>query len=122
MDLSSLASEHGVGVLSGVLGTMLAKEMVGRFLRRSEQLENKAAEASRDAETKRDELISLVLTEVKGLHVTIAQALVRLDSHLVTINETKEKVESHGIRISSLEAGHAEMKTRIEYIGDIKDD
>lgn len=114
--MSDIASmDPKTSALLGALGVMVVKEIVTRFFRRSERIEEAA-------EKRRDDLIEHVLDEVKNLHVTIAKALVRLDHHLVTINETKEQVEAHGVRISVLETGHADLRARFETISEAKDD
>lgn len=114
--MSDLASmDPKVSALLGALGIMVVKEIVTRFFRRSDRLEE-------EVEKRREELISHVLEEVKELHVTIAKAIVRLDHHLATINETKEQVEAHGVRISVLETGHADLRARFETINEASND
>lgn len=114
-DLGGLFDEHGVGVLSGVLGTMLIKEMVGRFLKRSATIEEAA-------EKKRDELIGSVLSEVRDLHITITRALERLDGHVKTLDETRDRVDAHGARISAIETRQAALCAKMEFISEAKDD
>jgi len=115
MDLGSIVDAHGVGVLSGALGTMLLKEIAGRFLRRSEHLENKA-------EKTRDDLIRQLLDQVTGVRSALEVMGERLSNHQVSASETKARVEDHDSRISALEVGAAEMKARINYLGEARDD
>jgi hypothetical protein len=115
MDLSSLASQHGVGAVFGVLGTMLVKELLGRFLRRSEHLESKAEE-------RRDGLIKQLLDQVTGVRSAIEVMGERFAHHQASATETKARVEDHDSRISALEVGAAEMKARMDYLGEARDD
>ena len=115
MDLGSVASEHGVGVLSGVLGTMLIKEMAGRFFRRSEKLEDKWEE-------RHEALITRLLNEVTGVRSALEVMGERFSHHQASATETKARVEDHGSRISALEVEQAAMKARMNYIGEAKDD
>jgi len=115
MDLGSIVDAHGVGVLSGALGTMLLKELAGRFLRRSEHLESKAEE-------RRDGLIKQLLDQVTGVRSAIEVMGERFAHHQASATETKARVEDHDSRISALEVGAAEMKARINYLGEARDD
>lgn len=115
MDLGSIVDAHGVGVLSGALGTMLAKEMVGRFFRRSERLENKWDEVHED-------LIRKLLDQVSGVRSALEVMGERFSHHQASTTETKARVEDHGSRISALEVEQAAMKARMNYIGEAKDD
>jgi hypothetical protein len=115
MDVQTIASDHGVGVLSGVLGTMLIKEMVGRFFRRSEHLDIKAEE-------RRDGLIKQLLDQVTGVRSALEVMGERLSNHQASASETKARVDDHDGRISALEVRQAEMKARMNYLGEVKDD
>jgi hypothetical protein len=115
MDLSAMASQHGVGTLIGVLGTMLIKEMAGRFFRRSEKLEDKWDEIHED-------LIRQLLDQVSGVRSALEVMGERFVHHQASATETKTRVEDHGSRISALEVEQAAMKARMNYIGEAKDD
>jgi len=114
MDLSSLASQHGVGTLIGVLGTMLVKEMVGRFFRRSEKLEDKWDEVHED-------LIRQLLDQVSGVRSAIEVMGERFANHQASATETKARVDDHDTRIIALEVGQAAMRARMNYAGEAND-
>lgn len=114
-DLGGLFDEHGVGVLSGVLGTMLIKEMTGRFLRRSERLEAKA-------EDRHNGTIERLLSEVELVRRSLDVWGERWTHAQKEAGETKQRVDNHDCRISALEAGHADLRARFETINEAKDD
>jgi len=113
MDLSAMASQHGVGTLIGVLGTMLVKEIVGRFFRRSEKLENKWDEIHED-------LIRQLLDQVSGVRSALEVMGERFVHHQASASETKSRVDDHDGRITALEVGQAAMKARMNYAGEEK--
>lgn len=115
MDVQSIASDHGVGVLSGVLGTMMFKQLAGRFFRRSERLEV-------EAEERRDGLIKQLLNQVTGVRSALEVMGERLSNHQASASETKSRVDDHDSRITALEVGQAAMKARMNYLGEVKDD
>jgi hypothetical protein len=122
MDVQSIAADHGVGVLSGVLGTMLINEMVSRFFRRGDHAKIKAADLESKAEERRDGLIKQLLDQVTGVRSALEVMGERLSNHQASAVETKTRVDDHDVRISALEVRAAEMKARMNYLGEERDD
>jgi hypothetical protein len=114
-DLGGLIDEHAVGALSGVLGTLLIKEMVGRFFRRSERVENKW-------DDRHEALITQLLDQVTGARLLLEVMGERFAGHQASALETKNRVDGHADRISALETGHAELRAKMEFISEAKDD
>jgi len=127
MDLAGLADAHGVGALSGILGTLLIKEIVGRLLRRVEirsvevvpQRGNERIETEWD--NRHEALIKQLLDHVAGVRSAIEVMGERMANHQASTGETKMRVDEHGERISALEVIQAELRARIEYIGAAND-
>jgi len=114
MDLSSIADAHGVGALSGILGTLVIKEIVGRFLRRNERIDT-------EWDNRHEALIKQLLDHVAGVRSAIEVMGERMANHQASTGETKARVDEHGERISALEVIQAELRARIEYLGAAND-
>lgn len=106
---SSLASDPKVSALLGALGVLVLKEVVGRFLRRSERLETKWDE-------RHEALITQLLDQVTGVRHALEIMGERFTSHQASASETKCRVEDHDARINALEASHVELRTRVEFL------
>lgn len=108
-ELTALASDPKVSALLGALGVMVLNEIVGRFFRRSERLETKWDEENEGT-------IKRLLDEVTGVRHAIELMGERFTSHQASASETKGRVDDHDGRISALEVGHVELRTRVEFL------
>lgn len=106
-DLSGM--DPRVAALLAAIGTLVLKEIVGRFFRRSERLETKWDEQNEGT-------IKKLLDEVTGVRHAIELMGERMTNHQASATETKARVSDHDERISALEAGHVELRTRVEFL------
>ena len=115
MDISSVVTDHGTGAAAGALATLVAKDLVTRFLRRKAVLEE-------NAEDRRDTLISKLLVEVEGVRRSLDIWGERWTHAQIAASELKAKVDTHGDRIANLEISQATLSTRLEHLGEASDD
>jgi hypothetical protein len=90
-------------------GTLFLRELIVWFMRRNvaptvaEGIENTAA-------TKLDQ----VLEKLAKMESALAVLVSRLDGHSGEVDELKERLDAHDLRISRLDELTVELKTRIE--------
>lgn len=127
-ELTDLASTTNTALIGGALAILIAKDalsvtiksLFGRFFRRAERIDT-------DWDLRHEKLITELVDKVTDLkHVFEGMRLglefmgERLDSNKSSIAVVGSRVDdvekNHGCRISALEMGQVELRTRVEVL------